>query len=216
MVAVSACYLDHLLLFGTLNAIGHWLAEDWKTVDDTVRQGASSSQLAIAENFSTARFQGILDTKKLGGAGFASHAATYKTVPWDLSTYDGIEIIYSNGTPFNYTLNLKDYLPEQSQGSRMPSSTEWAFTFEVKKPDSQSISESPEITKIFAPWEDFAPFERGSPKTITSELKKDHIVQFSIMARSFFDKQSGPFGITLHSISAAFDPKKKRSETVCL
>ncbi|ORY86109.1 NADH:ubiquinone oxidoreductase intermediate-associated protein 30, partial [Protomyces lactucae-debilis] len=180
----------------------HWLAGDWKAVDDTVRQGASSSQLAIAEDSSTARFQGVLDTSKLGGAGFASQAATYKTSPWDLSQYDGIEIVYSNGNSFNYTLNMKDYLPEQPIGGRMPSSTEWAFTFEVKKPASHSISKSPETTTIFAAWEDFAPYERGRPTTTTSELKKDHIVQFSIMARSFFDRQSGPFGITLHSISA--------------
>jgi hypothetical protein len=67
-----------------------------------VRGGKSQSYLEILSD-GTARFYGELDTKTLGGAGFASQRLNH---PWDLSRYAGLQIHVKRGDGKTYSLNF--------------------------------------------------------------------------------------------------------------
>ncbi|MBW0474038.1 hypothetical protein O181_013753 [Austropuccinia psidii MF-1] len=69
---------DLYVFFGSVNK--PWKINDWIEVSDSVRGGASSAKLSLlnpSNQSAGVRFQGNLDTKALGGAGFASQAYRY-------------------------------------------------------------------------------------------------------------------------------------------
>lgn len=51
------------------------------------------SYLDVNANSSIACFRGTLDYETLGGAGFASQRTVTEEFVWDLSEYDGIELV---------------------------------------------------------------------------------------------------------------------------
>ena len=51
------------------------------------------SYLEISSSGSRATFKGNLDIKTVGGAGFASQRTASDDANWDLSDYDGVEIV---------------------------------------------------------------------------------------------------------------------------
>jgi hypothetical protein len=105
------------------NVHRQWSFDDWTASDDRVRGGKSQashenttsrdfematnysqSYLKISGDQSVATFYGTLDIKTLGGAGFASQRTTGDKRSWDLSAYNGIQIIVKK--PSNSTILL--------------------------------------------------------------------------------------------------------------
>jgi hypothetical protein len=69
----------------------------------------------------SAKFYGFLDTKTLGGAGFASQRTLTETQTWDLSSYDGLRLLLNpiasdSVYPVDTTIPLLNLL--QTNGTR--------------------------------------------------------------------------------------------------
>lgn len=128
-------------------------------------------------------FRGTLDTKTLGGAGFASQRTTGSDRSWDLSSFDGLEIILNAPESDNkrYTLICKDDLaaPNQDNG-REQASISWEFDFTTS---TASTTEGCAQRSIFAKWSDFKPTYRGKEQKNAKELNVGKIKRFSIMVR---------------------------------
>lgn len=178
-----------LPLFGPPRA---WRQEEFTASDDRVRGGSSQSFLSPSATLETARFHGVLDTTTLGGAGFASQRTVTTSTVWDLSAFSGIELDVARGDGKRYTLNLKTVLPHKMDNGRDASTLEYAFSFTASEKGS----------KIYATWADFKPFYRGKPVEDAEPLDTSKILRWSLMMRSFFEEQSGPFNLILRSIKA--------------
>ena len=179
----------------------------WIAVDDRVRGGSSQSTLAISG--SQAIFSGKLDTKTLGGAGFASQATTPDS-SWNLSAYDGIEVSIDNGDEKVYTLILKDEeRNERRDDGREQSSLSWEYDFRVPSAGPAKLREE---MRLFIPWNEFKPTYRGREKKDAGSLKTGNVTRFSIMMRSFFDTQEGDFRVVLKSIAAVQSSDEETSD----
>ncbi|MCJ1418313.1 hypothetical protein MMC32_004660 [Xylographa parallela] len=187
-----------LYLFGGTSP---WITPsvNWTAVDDRVRGGSSQSYLALVPNSTHVCFSGTLDTKTLGGAGFASQTTTGDKV-WDLSAYDGIQVDVIKGQGKTYTLIVKDEVPQSKRDDgREISSVNWEYDFKI----AENSVESEQTVKVWVPWSEFKATYRGREKKDAKPLKKAEIRRFSLMMRSFFEKQEGYFELVLASISAA-------------
>ncbi|KAI4760823.1 CIA30-domain-containing protein [Aureobasidium sp. EXF-3400] len=191
-----------------------WKAADWTASDDRVRGGKSQSFLEC--HSSTGRFHGNLDIKTLGGAGFASQRTTGEDRGWDLSDYAGIvlDIAEADGKfPISpnhatsvlkladkrYTFILKDeLLPRNPDNGREQATISWEYDF---KPcfGERSLEKG---GLVFVPWSGLKPTYRGKEKEHADPINLKTIKRMSIMMRSFFGDQEGPFSLTLRSISA--------------
>ncbi|EEB08620.1 CIA30 family protein [Schizosaccharomyces japonicus yFS275] len=181
-----------LVLFGQPE---NWHTEDFVAADDRVRGGASVSHLSAqkdGDNNSIARFWGNLDIKKLGGAGFASQKTVFTDRVWDLREFEGIELDIARGDGFKYTFNIKTDLATDSDDHKATLVYEFDFEAHCTK----------EGQTVYAPFHAFKPTYMGRPVEGAPSLDNSHIVQFSIMIRSFFGKQSGEFNLVLNSIRA--------------
>lgn len=178
-----------LPLFGPPRA---WREDEFVASDDRVRGGSSQSHLSVSSTLQSVRFHGTLDTTTLGGAGFASQRTTTTRHVWDLTSYNGIELDLGVGDAKKYTLNIKTCIPEKMQNGRDASTVEYAFSFVAPV----------HPTRIFASWAEFKPFYRGKPKPDAEPLNVADIRRWSLMMRSFFEEQSGPFSLTIKSIKA--------------
>ncbi|KAL4743808.1 complex I intermediate-associated protein 30-domain-containing protein [Aspergillus similis] len=172
-----------------------WLLADWTSTDDRVRGGSSHSHLIPSHDGKTATFKGHLDTRTLGGAGFASQRTTGDR-SWDLSSYAGVEldIDTANSDTKLYTLIVKDergLLPPRDDG-RERSGLSWEADF---RPGCNK-------GKVIVRWEDFRPTYRGKEVRDVEPLNRKAIKRFSIMMRSFFGEQEGDFALSLVSIAA--------------
>jgi hypothetical protein len=167
-------------------------------VDDRVRGGSSTSHLEEIRRQNAVRFHGHLDTKTLGGAGFASQTTTGDIV-WNLATYDGLLLDVVKGDGKMYTIIVKDDVPEQKRDDgREFSSLSWEYDFKGEGAE-----------KLHVPWSDFKATYRGREKKDAEPLKMGEIKRFSLMMRSFFDTQEGDFELFLAAISAV---KKEASK----
>lgn len=178
-----------LPIFGPPRA---WRADDFTASDDRVRGGSSQSYMEPSVSLDSARFYGTLDTQTLGGAGFASQRTTSVDKVWDLSQYAGLELVYLKGDGKRYTLNLKTVIPGKMPNGRDASTIEYAYSFKADQSGS----------KLWATWDEFKPFYRGKPQEDAESLDLSKIRRWSLMMRSFFEEQSGPFSLTIRSISA--------------
>ncbi|KAJ6114812.1 hypothetical protein N7486_000590 [Penicillium sp. IBT 16267x] len=180
---------SHLPLFGGYRA---WNPSDWTSSDDRVRGGSSTSTLTCSPSSLTATFQGTLDIKTLGGAGFASQRTTGEHRTWDLSGYDGIELVLDERQTDGkcYTLTLKDEIPPKRPDGREQSTVSWEFDFRATR------------QKIFVRFEDFRATFRGRDRDDVGQLDLKNVKRFGIMMRSFFGDQEGPFKLGIVSISA--------------
>ncbi|KAJ1917781.1 hypothetical protein IWQ60_007683 [Tieghemiomyces parasiticus] len=86
--ALKACAITVNLLFYIFGGDKLWDASKFTAVDDRVRGGSSESFLVPVDGGRSVTFQGTLDTKTLGGAGFASQRT---------------EVIDDQGKPLNLT-----------------------------------------------------------------------------------------------------------------
>ena len=129
-------------------------------------------------------FQGHLDTKTLGGAGFASQRTTGDDRNWDLSRFDGllITIDAAHSDTKKYTLICKDeLLPPDSDSRREQATTSWEFDF---YPNSAAPGpQASDDHTIFAKWSEFKPTYRGRPQDKAGKLDLEGIKRFSIMMR---------------------------------
>lgn len=169
-----------------------WSPDSWVAVDDRVRGGKSQSYLDCSSG-SKALFHGDLDIKTLGGAGFASQR-TVDDLSWDLTKYDGLYVKVGKSDGKKYTLTLKnEVLPKRTDG-REQSTLSWEYDFVGND------------AELFIPWDDFKPTYRGKPKSDGEPLDLGTIRRISIMMRSFFGEQEGPFRLEMKYIAATVKP----------
>jgi len=177
-----------------------WNFNAWQASDDRVRGGASQSYLEPA-NHHNARFHGTLDTTTLGGAGFASQRTSDSAGPWDLSPYSGLSLKFARGDGKKYTLVLKDeVLPLRADG-REQSTVSWEFDFVAGQEGGEE----------HVSWDDLKPTYRGKPRPEAPPLKLERVERLSLMMRSFFAQQQGPFDLEVVHIAAMSSPSTSAS-----
>ncbi len=181
------CSSRDVLLFG-----GHkgWHRVDWTAVDDRVRGGQSISNLAIvtlSDKIEMAHFYGHLDTKTLGGAGFASQRSSPldrkgRMVRFNGSGYTGIMLKLHCPTPSDQRFSLNLFTDQ--------SFVSWKYSFACTS------------TQVNVPWSSFVKTYRGRPVLDDTKLDESSIVSMSIMYQSFFGEQySGPFSLYIQEIA---------------
>ena len=125
-------------------------------------------------------FEGFLDIKTLGGAGFASQRTTGDDRNWDLSSYDGITLVFGKADTKKYTFIIKDeILPPSSEG-REQSTISYEYDFEIATSDL-----STDKTTIFIPWNGLSATYRGREKADAPKLDTKNIKRFSVMMRRY-------------------------------
>ena len=169
-----------------------WIPPPWITTDDRIRGGISQSHVSALPS-NSARFYGHLDTSTLGGAGFASQfcsADADENWTWDLSKFDGIEVVVEKGDGKVYTLILKDV--EQAakrEDGREKAGVSWEVEFRAGQ--NKRVQESEKYTDILAseditiwvPWSEFKATYRGKEKKDAGELKRGEIRKLGLMMR---------------------------------
>ncbi|KAI0184836.1 complex I intermediate-associated protein 30-domain-containing protein [Xylaria flabelliformis] len=174
-----------------------WLAEDWVASDDRVRGGKSQSYLDYtSESKEAVRFHGELDITALGGAGFASERSP-DPQHWDLSSFQGLHLAIGKGDGKKYTLIVKDEILPKRPDGREQSTVSWEYDFLGTG------------TELDIPWQDLTPTYRGKPKLDAKPLDLGNIKRISIMMRSFFGEQEGPFDLEVQHIAAVLQPDPK-------
>ena len=119
-----------------------------------------------------AKFHGNLDITTLGGAGFASQRTTGEHRTWNLSRYDGIELVIDHADNKLYTLTLKDEILPKRPDGREQSTLSWEFDFRSEGRKT-----------IFVKWSDFRPTYRGKEKKDVEPLDLKNVKRFGIMIR---------------------------------
>lgn len=148
---------------------------DWTSSDDRVRGGSSFSEFSISPAAPAAIFRGTLDTKTLGGAGFASQRTTGEDRSWDLSKSDGILLDIAKCDEKKYTLILKDELLPKSSNGREQSTISWEYDF---KPDKNG-------ELVHVRWHDLKPTYRGREKEGAEPLDLKNVKRISLMMRRY-------------------------------
>lgn len=156
-----------------------WSPLEWTASDDRVRGGSSQSYLDASPLSPTAVFYGNLDTKTLGGAGFASQRTTAEST-WDLSNFDGILLDIEKTDGKKYTLTLKDEILPKRPDGREQSTVSWEYDFVTADLTKHDRGEGGEI---FVPWEDFVPTYRGREMKDAKPLDLKKVKRFSLMMR---------------------------------
>ncbi|KAM7224055.1 hypothetical protein V8F06_000528 [Rhypophila decipiens] len=175
-----------------------------------------------------AKFSGNLDITALGGAGFASQRTTIfegQGGALDLVGYDALVLKvvhhHANSIPEcssnddaaaaakekvkKYTIVLKDTILPKRPDGREQSTISWESDFSLA-----GVEETETITLPFA---EFKPTYRGKPvEDPEAKLDWGSIKRVSIMVRSFFGEQHGPFSLVISSVAA----RKPRSQTGCV
>ncbi|KAI1498773.1 CIA30 family protein [Biscogniauxia marginata] len=166
-----------------------WLENTWVASDDRVRGGISQSYLQSSGTSGAVRFYGDLDITTLEGAGFASQRSP-DPLRWDLSGYQGLRLKVNESDGKKYALILKDQILPTLPDGREQSTLSWEYDF---------TSQAAEFDIAF---EDLKPTYRGSPQPDAEPLDLTDVKRISIMMRSFFGEQEGPFSLELQYIAA--------------
>lgn len=174
-----------------------------------MRNGSSRSHLDIAPDSSTATFWGTLDTKTLGGAGFASQRTTGENRSWDVSAYDGLEIEIAKSDTKRYAITLKDILLPPTSDGREQSSLVWEFDFVVNGTKGPTG-----LQTVFVPWGALKATYRGREQPDAKPLDLKKILRFGLMMRSFFDEQEGEFELVIGAIKAVKRREEKGANTL--
>ncbi|KAF2145441.1 uncharacterized protein K452DRAFT_315687 [Aplosporella prunicola CBS 121167] len=196
---------DKLYLFGGKEA---WNPADWTASDDRVRGGKSQSYVECSSSDSVARFHGTLDIKTLGGAGFASQRTTGEDRVWNIDGYDGIQFEITKSDAKKYTFNLKDTLLEKNPENGREQATisyEYDFTASTQAAEDKPVS-------VFIPWKDLKATYRGKEKKDAPPPNLKNVKRLSIMMRSFFGDQEGPFSLSIRSISTVTQKKDEKQD----
>ncbi|CAJ2505434.1 Uu.00g128280.m01.CDS01 [Anthostomella pinea] len=176
-----------------------WFADDWVASDDRVRGGKSQSYLdgPTSSSSNAATFRGQLDITALGGAGFASQRSP-DAQRWDLSNCQKLRLKVNKSDGKKYTLILKDETPSKRPDGREQSTISWEYDFTSQE------------TELDIPWDDFKPTYRGKPKPEAEPLDLSNVNRISIMMRSFFGAQEGPFKLEIQYIAAITSDDKSK------
>jgi hypothetical protein len=163
-------------------------------------------------------FHGLLDIETLGGAGFASQRTVGDDRRWDLAPFAGVEVSIDALLSDHkvYTLILKDQLlPRNPLNGREQSTPSWEYDFSKSDchHETSTASSSSFSATLFVPWDRFKPNYRGKPRHDTGELDLGNIKRISIMIRSFFGSQQGPFNLYIESIAARTPPPSAEMST---
>ncbi|KIS70125.1 uncharacterized protein UMAG_05197 [Mycosarcoma maydis] len=176
-------------------------------------------------------FSGFLDTLTLGGAGFASQSST-TCFPVTLNKQDfvGLRLVvrknpnwqeptppYGGANPgggkapvTSFVFEIKTEEPERRPDGRRQSVIVWEWSFSIPQLDGQeahslNLMQTNDDFWVFdSTWSDFKPMYRGRPvdPDKAGEFRPQDTREWSLMARSNFQAQSGPFVLQLHSLSA--------------
>lgn len=167
------------------------------------------------------RLFGILaDTTTLGGAGFASQQYIGQP-PFPITLkpklYSGIQLQVrpshppttgdpqpggGKGPVESYVFNLYPNEPVKRPDGRTQSSITFEHTFNLTKPSSRTSTKGgTQILSFDLLWSDFKPFYRGRPVDDADPLRPQDVKVWSLMARSDFGAQSGPFSLQVSSIT---------------
>lgn len=96
---------------------------------------------------------------------------------WDLSNYDGLELVINKADTKTYTLTLKnDILPRRPDG-REQSTLSWEYDFQADSPNKPC--------RIFVHWDEFRPTYRGKEIPDAEPLDLKRIRRFGIMVRRY-------------------------------
>ncbi|KAF4990121.1 hypothetical protein FGRMN_8649 [Fusarium graminum] len=168
-----------------------WDNSLWTASDDRVRGGSSISHLTVSSP-TQAIYHGHLDTKTLGGAGFASQR-TKGDLALDLSHTAGLQLVLGAGSSdHKFTLNVKDTIPGKRTDGRDEAGVSWEVDFEAPR----------EGGVLLKTWDEFKATYRGRDVEDPKPLKVEDVKRISLMTRSFFDKQDGDFKLVVNSIAA--------------
>ncbi|KAH9817051.1 complex I intermediate-associated protein 30-domain-containing protein [Melampsora americana] len=201
------------LLFGSI--LNPWVPSDWVEVSDQVRGGSSTAYLELLEpSFPTAgvRFHGTLDTSTLGGAGFASQSYEKKLLSFPEDRFTGlvldVKLCPSKDTSDirTFTIVLKNDPAGPDVDGRRQSTVSYEFDFTLPATNPTSDSEPPLdwMRSIPIPFSELRATYRGRPKPDAKKFDPSHITALSIMCRSFFDGQSGPFSLAIVRIGVLY------------
>ncbi|KAJ3216104.1 hypothetical protein HDU67_009905 [Dinochytrium kinnereticum] len=170
-----------------------WSSSSWQAVDDRVRGGSSVSELKVVNEGRAARFQGVLDTKTLGGAGFASQRNVAEDV-YNLQNFSGLRIDIIEADGKIYAINLKNSLGDVKPSGQLEATPEYKFLWTPSSTQPSSVT---------VEWSKFVPYYRGRPMGASApKLDVARIKSVSIMIASLFDIQQGPFGMLIERVSA--------------
>lgn len=200
-------------MFGSI--LNPWAPSDWVEVSDQVRGGSSTAFLELLQpNFPTAgvHFHGKLDTSTLGGAGFASQSYEKKLLSFPQDRFTGL-VLDVGLSPSNDTSNIRTFTivlkndPAGADVDRRRQSTlsyEFDFTLPAATPKSDTEPPLDWILSIPIPFSELRATYRGRPKPDAKKFDPSHITSLSVMCRSFFNEQSGPFSLTILRIGVLY------------
>lgn len=184
-------------------------------------------------------FSGFLDITTLGGAGFASQQCT-ASPPFPISLsqqrHSGLRLLVrpakalaaatagedeqtpggGKGPVRSYLLNLYPKLPVKRPDGRNESSITYEHTFRLDppvSPRSQDDDDTDPLLSVDLAWKDFKPFYRGKPAEDAGPLDPSEVKIWSLMARSDFGAQSGPFELQVHSLWAVGKEERSFSDS---
>ncbi|KAM5350494.1 hypothetical protein ACJ41O_006999 [Fusarium nematophilum] len=149
-----------------------WDDHLWTASDDRVRGGSSVSHLTV-QSPTAALFHGVLDTRTLGGAGFASQR-TKGDLSLDLSRTGGLRLAIGPGSSAHkFTLTVKDEIPQKGRDGRDQAGLSWETDFEAPR-------EGGEVVKR---WEEFRATYRGRDLVDSKPLDLGDVKRVSLMMR---------------------------------
>lgn len=149
-----------------------WDTSLWTASDDRVRGGSSISHLTVSSP-TQAVYHGHLDTKTLGGAGFASQR-TIGDLALDLSHTTGLQLVLGAGSSEQkFTLNVKDTIPGKRTDGRDEAGISWEVDFEAPREGGVLVKK----------WDEFKATYRGREVKDPEPLKVDNIKRMSLMTR---------------------------------
>ncbi|WVF70728.1 hypothetical protein IAT40_005521 [Kwoniella sp. CBS 6097] len=244
--------------FKTESIYPPWGFHHWRAVDDRVRGGSSVSHLDEAalphslvgvhgsrndvengEKAVGARFWGTLDTKTLGGAGFASQSYRYGPAPLQLPRlkYTGLTVSYladphthssiasdsiEPKEPRKFTLVLKTtptaHIPKGPKVPPQPRESQLTYeaSFSLPSDTSSTAQIGKKIHQASFGWSEFQATYRGRPVHEGDEkwvpLDPGVIYELSFMCRSDFGKQEGEFGVIIADLKANLNEKHGAEE----
>ena len=142
----------------------------WRSIDDVVMGGVSSSEMLIEND--VAVFRGRLSLDR--GGGFAS----VRSLPgsYDLSAYSGL-VVRLRGDGHRYAFRLRDSAALDS------------VSYQLKLTPEDGVWQ-----EIYMPFSDFEAVFRGRPVANHAPLDPAGIISFGLLIA---DRQEGPFRIEM-------------------
>lgn len=115
------------------------------------------------------------------------------------------------GPVTSFVFEIKTEEPKRRPDGRRESVVVWEWSFTVPQTEEgmnnsrvNLVLSNEEFWVFDSTWDDFKPFYRGRPvdEDTAGEFRPEQTYEWSFMARSNFQAQSGPFALQMHSLSA--------------